>query len=433
MFRGWSGFLVILAGHVVSALGSGISGFAVAVWIYEGTSSVTAMALSVLGANLPNILVSPLAGTIVDRFDRRRVMMTSRVVCMGLTLAMAGLFFSGNLDRWTAIFLVALSSMANAFQPPALSASIPRLVPGEKLGRAAGLSDLGRAIPAAGAPLLSGALIQAVGLGWTLMIDAATFVFALVTLALVPIPHVEEDEKAPAERGFRLALPGWEAVRAHAGLTWLFGIRVGAGFLMGFAHVLLMPLLLSVTSPAVMGRAVSAAGLGLFLGSVRVARFGVPEKKVRAILICLFLGSVLTAAMGLRPSTWWITGAAFLVLFLMPTVSGSGQVLWQTKVRPDFHGRVFALLNMGAQTSATLAYVAAGPLADRVFEPAMAAGGRLAGSVGPLLGVGEGRGIGLMFVVVGTLSAVMAGLLAAVPSLRRIEAELPDVGQRRDA
>jgi hypothetical protein len=110
----------------------------------------------------------------------------------------------------------------------------------------------------------------------------------------------------------------------------------------------------------------------------------------------------------------------------MPISNGCSQAIWQTKVAPDVQGRVFAIRRMIAFAIIPVAYGTAGTLADQVFEPLMAEGGRLAGVLGSLLGVGPGRGIGLMFVLAGSLYMLLALLIFLHPRIRRLELELPD-------
>jgi hypothetical protein len=130
---------------------------------------------------------------------------------------------------------------------------------------------------------------------------------------------------------------------------------------------------------------------------------------------------------GMRPSTLLFAVAVFLFFVGLPIINGSIQVIFQRKVAPDVQGRVFALMRMIAGSSLPLAYLVAGPLADRVFEPLMTTGGLLAGSIGQLIGVGPGRGIGLMFITLGALTILVTLVAYQYPRLRLLEEELPDL------
>jgi len=121
-----------------------------------------------------------------------------------------------------------------------------------------------------------------------------------------------------------------------------------------------------------------------------------------------------------------IAVAAFLLMAVVPVANTASQVLWQLKVPAGVQGRVFAIRRMISQAIAPIAMLAAGPLADRVFEPLLAEGGALASSVGSVIGTGPGRGIGFMFVVSGALTGVVALVGYSLPRVRNIETELPD-------
>lgn len=155
--------------------------------------------------------------------------------------------------------------------------------------------------------------------------------------------------------------------------------------------------------------------------------WGGPKRRIYGILGAnLLMGAVLFLA-GLPPSTFILGAAAFLFFFSSPITNGCSQAIWQSKTAPDVQGRVFAVRRMIAWASLPFAYLAAGPLADRIFEPLMAEGGLLADSVGQIIGIGVGRGIGLIFIILGfiILFAVLAAYLN--PRLRRVEIELPDL------
>jgi hypothetical protein len=130
---------------------------------------------------------------------------------------------------------------------------------------------------------------------------------------------------------------------------------------------------------------------------------------------------------GLRPAFWPTAIGAFCAHVTIAVVSGSNQAIWQSKVEPGVQGRVFAAQHMIARAAAPLAYLLAGPLADRVFEPLLAAGGPLAGSIGRLVGTGPGRGIGLLFIVMGVCKMAVSAAGYAHPRVRFVEEELPDI------
>jgi hypothetical protein len=143
-------------------------------------------------------------------------------------------------------------------------------------------------------------------------------------------------------------------------------------------------------------------------------------------MTALFLFGIGLSVAGLRADAWLIGAAIFTVFLLLSICNASSQAIWQAKVAPDLQGRVFATRMMMALFATPLAYLLAGPLADRVFEPIMAPDGALAESLGRLIGVGTGRGIGLIFILMGLLISFATAVAYLYPRIRHVEDELPD-------
>lgn len=416
-------FFVVWAGQLVSIVGSSLTGFALAIWVYQQTGSVTMLAMVMVAATVPGVVIAPFAGALVDRWDRRTVMLASDAAAGVATGAVAWLLFTGHLSLGPIYLLVLIGSVAGAFQEPAWTASISLLVPKQHLGRANGLAQTGQAVGNLVAPVVAGALLVTAGLWGVLLVDFATFLVAVVTLLVVriPRPHRVRD----VEPILREALDGWRYLRVRSGLLGLLVVMSTINFFFGFVNVLLVPLFLSFGDELLVGTAFSIAGVGMLLGTVLMGAWGGPRRRVRGMLALLAVGGVIVAAAGLRASVVLVTAATFGFMLLIPVINGTSQALWQLKVDLDVQGRVFALRRMFAQIAAPVSYVLAGPLADRVFEPLMA--GPLASTVGAVIGTGEGRGIALMFIVMGlALSLVAVGGYLYRP-VRDLETTLPDV------
>ena len=187
--RGMTAFLVVWAGQVVSVLGSYLTGFALAVWIYQQTGSATLFALITLVTTVPGMLLLPFAGALVDRWDRRRAMIVSDAGAGIATLALALLIWRGRLDLWQIYVLMAVISTFSALRWPAFTAATTMLVPRQHLGRAAGLNQLGEAAAQILSPLLAGALVVTIGRQGVVLIDFASYLFAIATLLVVRIPR----------------------------------------------------------------------------------------------------------------------------------------------------------------------------------------------------------------------------------------------------
>jgi MFS family permease len=427
-------FTVMWFGQLVSTLGSGLTGFALGVWIYQQSHSTILFALNLLAFAVPNLVVSPFAGALVDRWDRRWVMVMSDTGAGLCTLAVAMLFFSGNLQIWQVIALTALSAAFSTFQWPAYSAATSLLVPKEQLGRAGGMVQIGEAISQLISPAVAGALFVTVGLQGVVLVDFATYLFAVVTLLLVRIPRPEVSAEGQAGKGslWKEAGFGWTYIVARAGLLGLLLFFAATNFLSGLINPLLAPLILDMTSADMFGYLASIVGLGMLIGTLVMSAWGGPKRRIRGVLVFSFLASGFLAVLGLRPSLPLMAVAGFGMMFAMPIINASSQAIWQSKVALDVQGRVFSVRRMIAWSTLPLAYIVAGPLADKVFKPLLVEGGPLAGSLGQVMGVGPGRGVGLMFVVIGLLSILVTALAYLNPRVRNVEDDLPDAIQHAD-
>jgi hypothetical protein len=222
------------------------------------------------------------------------------------------------------------------------------------------------------------------------------------------------------------ATQGWHYIAQRPGLLGLLGYFAVLNFFEEFTYPLAQPLLFETGSPDAAGAAMSKMAVGMLVGVAIMGVWGGPRRRVNGILIPGILSGLVIAAAGLRPSLDLITVAGFGYFLLLPIIEGSDQALWQTKVPQDVQGRVFAVQGMIASSIRPLSLLLAGPLADGVFEPAMRANGLLAGSVGSIIGVGPGRGIGLFITILGVLSAVAALAAYLHAPIRRVEDDIPD-------
>lgn len=423
-------FGLVAAGQFVSLFGSSLSAFAMGIWAYDQTGSATLLSMIILAASLPGILVTPLAGSVVDRYDRRLVMLLSDSTAGFTTLLIAALFFTGHFAIGWIFALAVVSSLANAFQEPAYTASIPLLVPKRHLGRASGVVQLSQGVARIATPLLAAAALknQGMGLGLLLGIDFATFLVAVSTLALVRFPRPLASEEGSLGRGslWREAAAGWGYLRRRRGLVGLLCLFASLNFLVSMVNVLYIPLVMTFASKEAMAAALTVGGMGMLVGSILVTILGTPQRKVRSLLGLIFLGGVAIGLTGAVASVPYIAVCGFGMMMVLPILLSTYQVLWQTKVTPDVQGRVFALRRVSVQATIPAGQLAAGPLADFVFEPLLVSGGVLSGTIGAWIGTGPGRGIGLMFIVMGLGGCLLAILGVLHPRIRRIEQEIPD-------
>lgn len=424
---GFGTFLIVWIGQLLSVLGSTLTQFAMGIWVFLETGSVTTFALIIVSASVPGILVSPLAGSVVDRFDRRRVMLAADSTAGLATGLTAALFMTDALEIWYLYVIAAIVAVANSFQEPAYAASVPLLVPKRHLGRANGLVQIGPSLGVVVAPIVAAVLVATVGLGVVLTIDIVTFLFAVTTLLIVRIPRpeaVEEDlVDASLLRSFKF---GWNYLRDRPGLLGLLGVYAVTNFMLSSIGLLYLPLVLAFSTETAYGAVMSAGGIGMLIGSVVMSAWGGPKRKIAGILAMMSVAGIGVALAGVWESVLLIALFGSIYMFLGPIINGTSQTLWQTKIAPAVQGRVFAVRRMVAFVIAPLSMLLAGPLADDVFEPAMMPDGALAESVGTVLGTGPGRGVGFMFVLAGLGTALAGAVGWLMPRVRNLEVEVPD-------
>jgi DHA3 family macrolide efflux protein-like MFS transporter len=433
---GMRGFTIVWAGQMLSLLGTNMTGFALAIWVYEVTAEsfrATAFSLVAFFAFAPLVLVSPIAGAIVDRYDRKKVMMLADLAAGLPTVAVLLLYAAGNLQLWHIFVTGAISSSFQAFHFPAYSAAVTMMVHKKNYGRASGMLATAQFAAGIFAPI-TGALILAIaGLPTVLMIDIITFVTAISMLLFVHVPRPPTTEAGRKGIGsiWKESLYGFRYINERRSLLGLQLTFFCINFIATFSNVVLNPMILARagdnTGQIILGSVLSVGGIGGIIGSAVMSAWGGPKRRVNGILfgmVLLSLTSTLLMGLGREFTVWAL--AAFLGLFLLPIINGSSQAIWQSKVAPDVQGRVFATRLLIAQISTPIAMLMAGPLADLIFEPGMKTGGNLSTTFSWLIGTGPGAGMALMFLITGIAGAFIGLGAYTIRAVRDAEDILPD-------
>lgn len=420
-FAGLHNFLLIWAGQLISSIGSRLSSFALGIWVLRTTGSTTRFALILVSSTIPALIVSLVAGALVDRWDRRWTMLACDLFSAITTFAASVLATTGHLTIWYICLAVGVGSVANAFRTPAFAASIPLLCSREQLARVNGLAQTGIGATQILGPLLAGALVSLISLPGILIADALTFVIGVATLALARIPQSGTVSRGARQSLFREAAMGWRYVLELPGLMGLLIVFGSNNFLLSMAGVVIAPLLLSFSDPARLGVQYAISGTGWLLGGIALTVWGGPRKLVDGVLAFWTLAGICLAAHGLRPSFTLAAIAGFLCFLMVPVAAASNNSIWQAKVPAELQGRCFATQRVLLQAATLSAFCLAGPLSEKLFEPLLRRGGPLAGSVGLIIGVGAGRGLGLMFITLGTLMTLISLAAYSIPAIRQID------------
>jgi MFS family permease len=427
--QGLRAFLIIWIGQLISLVGSQLTGFALGVWVYDQTQSVLMLALTQIAFSVPHVVLSPLAGVLADRWDRRTVMVLSDLGAGLAVLSAALLSLTNHLQPWMVIPINLWMASFISLMWPAYTASITLLVPKEQYGRANGFVQMGEALTQIAGPALAGLLYVSIHLGKMALIDFATYFFSgllLILFVRIPRPpHTDEGHQAKGSVWQEIRF-GWQYITARRGLFSLLLYFLALNFLAGVMNPLFTPLILDNWEPNVLGYLSTIMGIGMLVGTVVMSAWGGGRRKVFTLLGAGAIGALFLTAIGLRISIPLIAVCGFGFMVTLPFMNASSQAIWQAKVAPDVQGRVFALRRTIAWSSQIVAPLLAAPLADYVFKPAMAKGGPLAMLLGPVVGVGANHGIGILVSFLGLLSLVVCVVAFFNPDIRNVEVDLPD-------
>jgi DHA3 family macrolide efflux protein-like MFS transporter len=427
--RGMGTFFTIWFGQLISLIGSQLTGFALGVWVYEETHSVLLVALTQIAFAAPFILLSPLAGVLVDRWNRRTAMIVSDFGAGLVVLGAAALYLSGRLQPWMVLPINFAMSSFTSLMWPAYTASISLLVPKEQYGRANGFVQLGEALPQIAGPALAGALYVTIQVGRLALIDFATYVFSvMLMLFFVRIPNPPRSLAGQKASGsvWREMRFGWDYIMERKGLLALLVFFFALNFVDGIMMPLFTPLILDTWKADVLGYVSMIMGVGMLAGTLVMSAWGGGKRKVYTLLGAGLLGALFLVGVGLRASIPLLAFCGFGFMFSVPIMAAASQSIWQAKVAPDVQGRVFSLRRTIGWSGQLVAPLLAAPLLDYVFRPAMSPGGALAPTLGPLLGVGASRGVGVLISLLGVLDAVIMIVAFASPTIRHVETDLPD-------
>ena len=430
---GMRGFTVIWFGQLISMLGTGMTNFALSFYIFQKTGQATALTIAIFCFVAPSIILSPLAGALVDRWNRKLVIILTDLAAGVVTLGwLVILATTGDLELWQIYLGNIITGAFNSLQFPAFSAAVSLMIPKAQFSRAAGMLDFAGAASNILAPAFAGALLGPIGLVGIMLIDVVTFVAAIVGVIFVHMPQPErEPPDADGKRPTLLqdSLYGFRYIKERPSLLGLQFAFTALNFISAFSGVIATPMILARTAnnAAALASVQSIAAFGGVAGGLLMSAWGGPKRKVKGVLLGMSGESILgPVIIGLsRAVPGWAVGSFMSQLFI-PIINGSNQAIWQSKVPPAVQGRVFATRRMIAQISFPVAVLFAGPLADRVFEPAMNSGGAVAAIFNPLVGTGAGAGMSLMVLLSGLLGIAVGLIGYSIPAVRNVEEILPD-------
>ena len=405
--RGWMApFFLIWSGQAASLLGSQLVQFALIWWLTQTTGSATVLATAVLVSLLPQIVLGPLAGAIVDRWNRRMLMMLADSLVALATVGLAVLFWTGLVQVWHVYALMLLRSAFGLFHWSAMQASTSLMVPKEHLSRIQGLNQVLNGMMNIGSAPLGALLLVWLPMQAILAIDIVTAAIAVTCLFFVAIPQPERHLSAQTGAG---PTGLWQDVRDGLRYVWAWpGLMLIAG-LATLINLLLNPT--NALQPLLVtnhfhGQAFhlawmeSAWGIGVVVGGLTLSAWGGFRRRVITSLIGIIVLGAGIAALGLIPASgfWAAVVVLFVIGFTNPMIDGPLFAVLQSVVAPEMQGRVFLLVASMAKAMSPLGLIIAGPLADAF-------------------------GVRIWFLVGGVLTGLLGAAAFLIPAIVNIEEE----------
>jgi DHA3 family macrolide efflux protein-like MFS transporter len=399
--KNWkSHFFTIWIGQQASLIGSTLAQFALVWWLTDTTGSATVLATATMVAMLPQILIGPFSGALIDRFSRRSIMILSDGTVAVSSMLLVYLFHTGDIAVWHIYLIMAIRALGSGFQWPAMTATTSLMVPEKQLTRIAGLTYTMQGATNIISPPLGAILLALLPMYGIMAIDVFTAAVAIGSLVVIPVPRPERLETQKVASYFADVKAGFEYVWRWRGLLFVIGIATFINFAVQPAFSLL-PLLVRnhfLGEAMQLGWLESGFGVGILVGGVVLSTWGGFHKRIYTSLMGMIGMGLGLAIMGLLPQNGILAGIgiSFLVGANYPVVNGPLEALLQARIEHAMQGRVLALLGSLVTAMSPISMAIAGPVADLL-------------------------GIRFWYIFGGMIMILVASLAFFVPEIRNIE------------
>ncbi|MBN1303538.1 MAG: MFS transporter [Anaerolineales bacterium] len=368
-------FFTIWTGQSISLFGSSLVQFALVWWLTRETGSATILAMATLLSMLPKIMLGAFVGTLIDRWNRRLVLIFSDAGIALSTVGLIILFVTGYVQVWHIYAIMLIRSLGETFHFPTMQASTTLMVPEKHLSRVAGINQTLQGLVNVAAPPLGAVLISLLATELVLSIDILTASLAVIPLLFIPIPQPERLQESGSVESIQTSFwqdlrEGFEYVVSWPGLMAVLALAIIVNFLLSPAGAL-SPILVTrhFGGGAIeLGWLESSWGFGVIAGGLLLSVWGGFKKKIITSLLGIIGIGLGILVVGLAPAN--LFSLAIIGLFISgsmnPIANGPLMALLQTKVRPDMQGRVMALTMSAASAMMPISLMIAGPISDRL-------------------------------------------------------------------
>ncbi len=364
-------FLPIWSAQLFSLLGSGLVQFALIWWITQQTGSAAYLAMATMVAVLPEVLLSPFAGALVDRLNRRYVMIVADALIALFTLTLAVLFALDLVQVWHIFVVMFLRALGSVFHWPAMQASTSLMVPEKHLARVAGINQALRGSLNIVAPPLGALLMSVLKFYQVISVDVITAIIAITPLLFIRIP-----QPVRADAGVVLTpkvllhdvVEGFKYMKNWKGLLYLTFLAAMLNFLLAPAGTL-SPLMVTQHFKAgvwELSMLESSMGIGVVIGGLMLGVWGGFKSKIVTSLTGVIGLGLGVLVFGLAPANAFWMGVVGMVLlgFMNPIANGPLQAIMQSKVAPEMQGRVMGTTGALCSAMMPLSMVVVAPVAE---------------------------------------------------------------------
>lgn len=411
---------MLCSGGLVAAVGSGITSFGLGVYVFGQTGLATSSTLITLLAFLPGLLLTPFAGVLADKYDRRlRMILGDGLSALGLVYILICMA-AGEARLWQIGIGVTVSSVFSCLIEPSFKATVSDLLTEEEYSKASGFVQLSGSAKFLISPLIAGFLLRVSDIKLLLVIDICT-IFTTVAVTFIVRKGLICKEIVAEGSFMKKFSKGMAALKKNRGVFVLVLSGIGISFFLGCIQSLYTPMILGFTNSSVLGIATTVSASGMLVTSLILGIIPIKKGFTKMLSASLFFAGIFMAGFGFRENIVLISIFGFLFFSMLPFANMSLDYLIRTNIPNDVQGRVWGLIGIISQLGYVIAYGILGPLADFVFVPMLRGDGLLANTIGKVIGTGNGRGIGLLIIISGFLLSITAIILYKIKSIKALD------------
>ena len=419
-------FYKLWLGELISNIGSGMTAFALSVYIYEKTGSVSYVSLITLLSFMPSIILSPIGGLLADRYDRRLLMIIGDLFS-GLGLVYILWSIQAGEKSIVPIFVgITFSSIFTSLLEPSYRATLTDILDEENYAKASGLIQAAGSAKYLISPVIAGMILSVADIRVILLLDILTFITTCLMIFLVRKSMNSEMQNYKKD-SFKGLLEGLFIIKENRGVYSLVIIMFFVCFFMGFIQILIRPMILALSSVKTAGMMESLCAAGLLIGSLWIGIAGIKKNYSKILAVACFFCGIFMSMTGVNENLAIIGISTFLFFSTLPFMNSCADVLVRVSVPNELQGRVWGLISLITQMGTVTAYIISGVMADYIFEPMFNKNGILVENIGMIIGTGKGRGIGFMLILSGIGMLIMAIVIWKNGEIREVSEKCVDL------